>query len=198
MNIEREEAQYLIGSAFKMNLQEILFSMHRRGKFTNLKTEYQWSNKGDLYDETQQLTFNDYVRNVLAHHFKQRFGKNISKEEFVEKIAGIANMHSFEEHFRDNPDIKIVHTRNDFLLSDNDRLWLKEVFKEQIVFFEHGGHLGNLHFRKVHNKIRELVEPTPVSSPEQRKYHRETYVSLAAPYSVPNVPPSGSDFHNPQ
>ena len=198
LDIEKEEAQYLIGSAFKMNLQEILFSMHRSGKFTNLKTEYKWCNKDDLYDETMQLTFNDYVRKILFEHHKHRFGKNVTEAEFVEKISNAANMHSFEEHFIDNPDIKIIHTKNDFLLTDQDRLWLKDVFKDEIVFFEHGGHLGNLHFRQVHNKIRELLRPTPVVSQEQRKYYRETYVSLAAPYSIPSMPPPGSDFHNPR
>jgi len=198
LNFEKDEAKFLIGYAFRMTLQEIMLSMHRRGKLTNLKTEYKWSSQTNIHNETLQMTFQDYLKNVLSHHHKNRFGKNISEEEFMEKISHHSHMKSFKDHFVENPDIRIVHTTNDFLVHDKSRKWLKDTFKEKIVFFEHGGHLGNLHFEKVHDQIYDFLQKDIRVTPQQRNYHKEHYVSLAAPYNVPSIPPGSSEFHNPR
>ncbi len=198
LNIEKDEAQFLVGYAFKMTLQEMMYSMHRRGKLPHIKNEYKWYNKTDNYDEFLKMNFQDYLKKVVMYHHKDRFGKNVSEEEFMEKIAYYSHMKSFKEHFADNPDIRIVHTMNDFLVDDKNRKWLKETFKEKIVFFEHGGHLGNLHYNKVHKQIYDFLKPEPFSTPKEMKYHRENYASLAAPYNVPSIPPGNSEFHNPR
>jgi ABC-type transporter lipoprotein component MlaA/predicted alpha/beta-fold hydrolase len=198
LNIEKDEAKFLIGYAFKMTLQEMLDSMHRRGKLPHIKTKYKWYNKTDTYDEFLKMNFQDYLKKVFMHHHRDRFGKNISEEEFMEKVAHHSHMKSFKNHFIENPDIRIVHTTNDFLVHDKSRNWLKETFKEKIVFFEHGGHLGNLYFSKVHDQIHDFLKKDKRVTPEQKKYHMETYASLAAPYNVPSNPPASSEFHNPR
>ncbi len=198
LNIEKAEARFLVGYSFKMTLQEMMHSMHRRGLLPHIENEYKWYNKTDNYDEFLKMNFNDYLKNVFMYHHRNRFGKNVSEEEFMEKIAYYSHMKSFKEHFAGNPDIRIVHTMNDFLVDDKSRKWLKETFKEKIVFFEHGGHLGNLYYNKVHKQIDNFLKPEPFSTPEEMKYHRETYASLAAPYNVPSIPPGNSEFHNPR
>jgi len=198
LNIEKDEAKFLVGYAFKMTLQEMMHSMHRRGKLPHIKSKYKWHDKTDTYNEFLKINFQDYLKKVFIHHHKNRFGKNISEEEFMGKIAYHSHMKSFKNHFVDNPDIRIVHTTNDFLVHDKSRRWLKETFKEKIVFFEHGGHLGNLHFNKAHKQIYNFLKKTPHIAPKQRDYHKETYASLAAPYSIPSLPPQSSEFHNPR
>jgi hypothetical protein len=198
LNIEKDEAKFLVGYAFKMTLQEMMHSMHRRGLLPDTANEYKWYNKTDNYNEFLKMNFHDYMKEVFMYHHRNRFGENVSEEEFMEKIAYYSHMKSFKEHFMDNPDIRIVHTMNDFLVDDKSRKWLKETFKGKIVFFEHGGHLGNLHYNKVHKQIYTFLEPEPFSTPKEMKYHRETYASLADPYNVPSNPPDGSEFHNPR
>ena len=198
LNIEKAEARFLVGYAFKMNLQEMMHSMHRRGLLPHIKAEYKWYNKTDNYDEFLKMDFNDYLKKVFMYHHRNRFGENVSEEKFMEEVAYNSHMKSFKGHFVDNPDIRIVHTMDDFLVDDKSRKWLKETFKEKIVFFEHGGHLGNLHHGKVHKQIYDFLKPEPFSTPEEMKYHRETYASLAAPYNVPSIPPDNSEFHNPR
>lgn len=197
LNIEKDEARFLVGYAFKMTLQEMMHSMHRRGLLPHIKDQYKWYNKTDNYDDFLKMNFHDYLKKVFMYHHRDRFGENISEEEFMEKIAYYSHMKSFKEHFVDNPDIRIVHSMNDFLVEDKSRKWLKETFKEKIVFFEHGGHLGNLHYNKVHKQIYDFLEPEPFSTPQEMKYHRETYASMAAPYNIPSNPPGNSEFHNP-
>lgn len=198
LDIEKDEAKFLVGYAFKMTLQEMMHSMHRRGKLPHIESKYKWHDKTDIYNEFLKMDFQDYLKKVLMHHHRDRFGKNISDEEFMEKIAYHSHMKSFKDHFVDNPDIRIVHSMDDFLVHDKSRKWLKETFKEKIVFFEHGGHLGNLHFNKVHDQIYDFLKPVPVSSPKQINYHKENYASLAAPYNIPSTPPGSSEFHNPR
>ncbi|MDD5727611.1 MAG: VacJ family lipoprotein, partial [Victivallales bacterium] len=61
VNVEKDDARFLIGYSFRMTLQEVLLSMHRRGKLTGLKTKYKWCNKGEIYDEILKMDFNDYL-----------------------------------------------------------------------------------------------------------------------------------------
>ena len=196
--IDKDNAKLLIGYAFRMTLQEILLSMHRRGKLTGLKTQYDWSNQEDVYDEILRMSFRGYMEQVLFPLFRDRFGKNVTLDEFEKKMGSISTIESFTNHLVDNPDIRIIHTMNDFLLRDEDRIRMKEIFGDKIVFFEHGGHLGNLHFLTVQKKMHALIKRPPLVPPERQRYYREHYASLAAPYSVPSIPPPNSEFHNPR
>ncbi len=198
LTIDKDNAELLIGYAFKMTLQQIVMSMHRRGRLTGLKTRYRWNNKAEIYNEILKMSFRDYLKQILYPDYKGRFGKNISLKEFIEKFSYASTMESFKDHLVDNPDIRIIHTMDDFLVRDTGRRWLKETFDEKVVFFEHGGHLGNLYFHKVHKRIFDFLRETPVASPEQQRYYGKHYASLAAPYSVPSIPPGSSEFHNPR
>jgi hypothetical protein len=196
--IDEDDARFLIGYGFKITLQEMLISMYRRGKFTYLKTKYKWANKSDIYNEILNVNFQDYLKYVLKHYYKDSFGKDISDEEFMRKIAEASHIKSLRNHFNDNPDIRIVHTMDDFLVRGKGRKWLSDIFKDKVVFFEHGGHLGNLHFVKVQEKCLEFLKASPASLPEHEEYFEQNYASLAAPYSVPSIPPAASDFDNPR
>ncbi|MDD5696989.1 MAG: MlaA family lipoprotein [Victivallaceae bacterium] len=198
LTITQDEARFIIGYSFKMTLQDAVISMYRRGRLTGLKTQYRWYNKTDIYNEILKMSFRDYLKKILMYYYKGHFDDHVSEPEFMEKFAEVSSLQSFKNHLADNPDIRIVHTRDDFLLNEEDRGWLKDIFKEKIAFFEHGSHLGYLHFRKVHDQVITFLQPGTVITPEQQNYYREHYASLAAPYSVPSVPPLNSEFHNPR
>ena len=52
----------------------------------------------------------------------------------------------------------MLHNIDDFLLTDEERKYLDEVLKDRIIWFSNGGHLGNLYYRMVLDKILEAAE----------------------------------------
>ena len=54
--------------------------------------------------------------------------------------------------------IYVLHSINDFLLSENDRKFLDSTLENRITWTSRGGHLGNLYYEKVQQKILKMLE----------------------------------------
>ena len=63
---------------------------------------------------------------------------------------------------RNNTRIMVMHNADDFLLSAEDRRFLRETMQERCLFFSNGGHLGNLYREDVKKEfIKYLDRPLP-------------------------------------
>jgi hypothetical protein len=57
-----------------------------------------------------------------------------------------------------NPNIRLVMTRNDILVANEDLEWLEATFdSERMTIFEKGGHLGNLNHPAVQKAILKAL-----------------------------------------
>ncbi len=74
------------------------------------------------------------------------------------------DLRTYESGLRANPDIRLITNENDFLLTDDDLLWLHATFvPNQLTVFDRGGHLGNLVNPTVQKSI--LAALTPMRPP---------------------------------
>ena len=55
-------------------------------------------------------------------------------------------MKSIEGYLKNNPKFSAMTNSNDFILTDGDRDYLRQLFGERTVIYPTGGHLGNLEF----------------------------------------------------
>lgn len=75
------------------------------------------------------------------------------------------DLRTYETGLRANADTRVIVNQNDFLLTDEDLLWLHATFDPgQLAVFEKGGHLGNLFNPAVQKSI--LAALTPMRPPE--------------------------------
>jgi hypothetical protein len=51
----------------------------------------------------------------------------------------------------------VFHNQDDFLLSEEDWSWLKNIMGRRLTVFSAGGHLGNLYVPEVQNYILEAA-----------------------------------------
>ena len=65
---------------------------------------------------------------------------------------------SLEKTLRHNPDIRVFHNIDDFLVNDEEKIFLDETLKERIVWFSNGSHLGNLYYQQILDKIVSAAE----------------------------------------
>jgi len=146
--ITGEEAQVLAGLYLKMPLREILLAAHKETPFENF-AEYRWGRRTELYQQFDRVTFEDYASKLLTSRYPGRT---------VAELLADSHLRSIEKTLRNSPKIRVFHNIDDFLVSVEERRYLDEVLKERITWFSNGGHLGNLYYQMVLDKIVEAAE----------------------------------------
>ena len=76
----------------------------------------------------------------------------------MDELLKESGLKAFADKISGNPNIKIFHNYDDFLLSADERFYLDRQFKDNLTWFSNGGHLGNLYYLPVRNL---LLAPFP-------------------------------------
>jgi len=150
-----EEAEYLIGVAFRRSLQEILYASQERQDLGVLLTERRALRRLPPYEEIGDYSFSMYFYAFLFPYYRDRMGSIDSAEQMV----AVNDLHAIAEPLRGNAKLRVFANRNDFLTSDDDITWLTALIgPERARFFPTGGHLGNLHRPEVQAEIMSSLD----------------------------------------
>jgi hypothetical protein len=97
---------------------------------------------GPYYRVSTHLSFIDYFDEYFLPYFK-------SKRPGLTRDALIAaqGLQSIEPYLKSNQKIGAITNDNDFILSDADRAYLKQLFGERTKIYPRGGHGGNFEYR---------------------------------------------------
>jgi predicted alpha/beta-fold hydrolase len=136
--ITSKEAKFAIGFVFRGLLMETIKAIHSKKDFGILKNEYGNYSQRHLEKEIERLNYKDYINTFLKASYSDLVRRNFS----IEKLGEKASLPAIENTLICNSKIRIIHTADDFLLTDYDREWLKSIMGSRLLFFDHGGHLG--------------------------------------------------------
>lgn len=148
-----DQAEFLIGFAFRQSLKEALFAIHRYRDQNKLTEDYSWFVRDDLYREIERVNFQDYLNRFLLPYYRKQ-GQDLS----LDKMAANSNLRAVES-LRTNSKVRVLHNINDFLLDDEDRQWLIETLGDRLTLFEQGGHLGNMYLETFQNHALWAADP---------------------------------------
>jgi len=150
-----EEAEFLIGFAFRRSLQAVLWSSQEREDRGVLRTERSWLRRLPAYQEMADYSFEMYLLGFLLPYERDRLGAVASLEQLIEQN----DLHCLADRLRGKPTLRVFANRNDFLTSDADVDWLTQlVGVERVRVFPRGGHLGNLHRRDVQAELMAALD----------------------------------------
>ena len=152
--ISEDDSQFIIGYAYHINLRNIIYSIHTRKDFGFIKTPYSWFSRSALYKEIDSFSFNKYRDTYIRKYYSEVFGESFSFEKLNENSSLLA----IEKNLSENQKIRILHNMNDFLLREKDIEWLRKVLNGRIVFFNTGGHLGNLFTEEFQSQLVNFVK----------------------------------------
>ena len=93
-----------------------------------------------------------YVRNFLLPEYQQK-----DPSATMEKLNWKSGLRSIADDLRKNPKIRVLHNMDDPILSPDDRVFLDDVLKEKLTWFDCGGHMGNLYLIEHQQKLCELL-----------------------------------------
>lgn len=137
--VDEETAKVVAGLFLKLSMREMLFAAHRERPFEGFPA-YEWGDRMALYQALDKVSFEEYAYKLLTPRYPGRS---------TEELLAESHLKSIENTLRTSPKIRVFHTVDDFLCSDEERAWLDEVLKERITWFSNGGHLGNFYYKKV-------------------------------------------------
>ena len=144
------EAEFLIGLAFRITLIEVIMCSQNRIDLGVLKTERSSLNRTSAYHEIAEYSYAEYMLAFALPYFMRQDPSIRS----VEDLVGRNNLRQHEEALRASNRVRIFTNKNDFLLTAEDRDWLKATFgANHVIIEEEGGHLGNLHEPRVQEEI---------------------------------------------
>jgi hypothetical protein len=137
-----EEAEFLIGLAFRRSLQSLLYASQEREDLGVLLTERRRLRRLPAYEEIGGYSFEMYLFAFVLPYHRDRLGTIASAEQMI----AMNDLRAIAEPLRGHPRLRVFANRNDFLTSTEDVEWLTALVGPQRVrFFPSGGHLGNLH-----------------------------------------------------
>jgi ABC-type transporter lipoprotein component MlaA/pimeloyl-ACP methyl ester carboxylesterase len=149
------ESKFLIGMAFRLILRDAIFSSQQRNNHRVLEHPIRKLRREAVYREIVQYSYQDYLQNFLIPYYRCR-GMELSPPNRLEESG---SLWTHAASLQANHNIRLIVNRDDFLLAEEDLVWLKTTFPEdQLTVFEQGGHLGNLSHPAVQQSILAALE----------------------------------------
>ena len=150
---DSQDAKFLIGLSFHLNLMEVIYSIYSRKDNGVIKAEKAYFDRREIYAEIDKFNFNAYLNKFLLPEYEKLLNKKLTAQRLNETagLRGIAKTLKVDDR------IRVIHNSDDILLKEGDLAWLKERLGERMTIFKHGGHLGNLYTEPVQKTMIKYV-----------------------------------------
>ena len=96
---------------------------------------------GDYMKISNHLSFLDYFNEYFYPYFQKK-RPGLTKQALIDSLS----LKSIEAYLKGNPKFIVMTNENDFILSDADREYLRQLFGNNTKIYPRGGHLGNLEY----------------------------------------------------
>jgi len=149
-NLTEEEANYLLGQTLRIVFPPLVADRHRRNPYPWIKSELTWFNRNDFYEEIGDVSMDEYI-----HKYVPICYDGVTADEMI-ATADIRNLEPALVH---NRKLVILHTWNDPLEDNADRLYFDKIFGDRITWFADGGHCGYFYTKPFETELlRRLAE----------------------------------------
>ncbi len=154
IDLDVDEAKFLIGVSFHLILSDIIYSIYRRHKLGVIKAEYSWFDRRKIYAEINRFSYRKYMEKYLLKVYSEKFKRKMTLAELNRR----SSLGAIRKSLLKNSAVRILHNQNDFLLKPEHLKWLNKVIGERLTLFSDGGHLGNFYLPEVQQKIIESMK----------------------------------------
>jgi len=92
---------------------------------------------------SSHLSFFDYFNEYFYPYYARRH-PGVTKEELIATL----DLRSIEDYLIQSRQFGVMVNENDFILTGDDRDYLRRIFGYRAKFYPRGGHLGNLEYKE--------------------------------------------------
>jgi phospholipid-binding lipoprotein MlaA len=144
-----EESQFIIGVVFRYMLVNVIQNSQERNNLGILKNDPAAFRRMPLYREIREISYDAYQQQFVIPYVEKTFGK--SALETLIRTESIESIGPALQTMRDK--IVLQVNADDFLLTEKDLQWYRDLMGQRLIEYAKGGHLGNLRIDKVQNRL---------------------------------------------
>ena len=138
LSVTSEEAQFAIGLLYRINLNEVIKAIHAKRDMGILSRPFSTLSRQKLEREIERYGYYNYALTFVKH-----VNSNVWTDSLpLKELNFQASLPAIQKTLMFNPKLTVLHSDNDWLVTDYDRQWLRKVMKDRLVMLDHGGHLG--------------------------------------------------------
>ncbi len=177
-----QQARLMMFLSFGYTLRDLIAVPAEResdnGKqLRQIKTEYESNRRTPYYRAIDKFSFRDYMEEFVTLEYPELTIDDLNRNTSLRRL---------ENFLRSSDRILVIHSRNDFLLSEADREFLDRTLGRKIVWSDDGGHLGNMYTDEFRNKFLNEIKYRLQKSDEPAKSEAEnSAVSVGAAENTP-------------
>jgi Alpha/beta hydrolase family len=144
--ISQDDAGGIIGVSFRIASAGMIFSsdvMTNGGYVVPKNRVLDTSDDlSDYFRLSTHLSFLDYFNEYFYPYFQKK-RPGLTKEALIASLS----IRSIEPYLKSSQKFGVMTNENDFILSNGDRDYLRQLFGERTKIYPRGGHLGNLEYK---------------------------------------------------
>ncbi|MEX1024445.1 MAG: VacJ family lipoprotein [Planctomycetota bacterium] len=152
------EARFLIGLAFRLDLQFLLLQSQELEDSGVLLTKRSRLHMAPAFREAAEYSYSEYFYAFVLPYVAARESDVAVTEEGARTLFERTSLRGSERGLAGDDRIRIFANANDFLLRAEDVEWLETTIGDRLTLFSEGGHLGNLYLEYVQQVIGETLE----------------------------------------
>ncbi len=152
------ESEFLIGLAFRLDLQYTILQTQDRHDSGVLKTPRSKLRRAPAFREASEYSYLEYMYAFVLPYYATRDPRLCFDEAGARRFFADCDLRSVADTLEANPRVRIFANENDFLLRPEDLRWLREHLGKRARIFSAGGHLGNLHRQSIQEVIESGIE----------------------------------------
>ena len=160
----RLEAEFLIGLAYRMDLQYTILQTQDRHDRGVLLTPRSRLRRAPAFREASEYSFLEYFYAFLLPYYAERDPRIGFDEAGARRLFDDCDLRSIEAELAANDRVRLFANENDFLLRPEDLEWLRAHLGDRAHLFPAGGHLGNLHRKSIQEAIEQVVKEASVEA----------------------------------
>jgi len=156
----RLEAEFLIGLAFRLDLQYTILQTQDRHDRGVLLTPRSRLRRAPAFREASEYSFLEYMYAFVLPYYAEHDPRLTFDEAGARRLFEDCDLRAIAGPLEANERVRLFANENDFLLRPEDLEWLRAHLGERAQIFPAGGHLGNLHRKSIQEAIERVVRET--------------------------------------
>lgn len=159
LKLAERDAKYTIGIVYRRVLAETLKTLLSVRDYAFVKHAYGFT-KRELDKELERFSYFNYIKTFFKFEHPELWTNNFT----LRTLNANAGLPAVQTTLLSSTNIYIFHAANDFLLTDYDRKWLAKVMKNNITFFDRGGHLGYFYTDEFQTNFIRALNGLPIKN----------------------------------
>ncbi|MBN2329359.1 MAG: hypothetical protein JXR73_19615 [Candidatus Omnitrophica bacterium] len=159
INLMPQEAALAVGYSLKRGVAEFIVVSQEQLDMGVLSNQSSFFHKQNGYDEANQMTLQDYAREVVFRYYQQYAQDHSFQSKTFEDLLYETSLYAIQDTLSNSKSITLFHTQDDPMISRQSVQFLCETMTDESLFlYRYGGHLGVLLDRQFKNDFYDAIQ----------------------------------------